>query len=108
MKKAFFILFIILGLISFISMRGQEAVSQDYVLALYNKPISEWPKPQIDSGIAWSEFRSLPKVDTSYFALMEQPDIKLGKFLFLTRSYPVQIKYHAAAATTHKHRGQTN
>ncbi|QBQ40176.1 cytochrome-c peroxidase [Sphingobacterium psychroaquaticum] len=82
MKKAFFILFIILGLISFISMRGQEAVSQDYVLALYNKPISEWPKPQIDSGIAWSEFRSLPKVDTSYFALMEQPDIKLGKFLF--------------------------
>ncbi|MEI5984731.1 MULTISPECIES: cytochrome-c peroxidase [Sphingobacterium] len=50
--------------------------------ALYSKPISEWPKPTIDSGANWSEFKSLPKLDSSYFSLMEKPDVKLGKFLF--------------------------
>ncbi|PTS95873.1 cytochrome-c peroxidase [Pedobacter sp. HMWF019] len=50
--------------------------------ALYSKPISEWPKADIDSGVAWKEFEALPKIDTSYFRLMEQPEVKLGKLLF--------------------------
>ncbi|MGN5954506.1 cytochrome-c peroxidase [Sphingobacterium lactis] len=50
--------------------------------ALYSKPVKEWPKPTIDSGVNWQEFKSLPKIDTSYFSLMERPDVKLGKFLF--------------------------
>jgi len=50
--------------------------------ALYSKPVNEWPKPTIDSGVNWQEFKSLPKIDTSYFSLMERPDVKLGKFLF--------------------------
>lgn len=49
---------------------------------LYSKPVSEWPKPSIDSGVVYEEFKSLPKLDTSYFSLMEQPKVKLGKFLF--------------------------
>lgn len=49
---------------------------------LYSRPLSEWPKPTIDSGVRWQEFKSLPKIDTSYFALMERPDVKLGKLLF--------------------------
>lgn len=50
--------------------------------SLYSKPIAEWPKPEIDSGVAWQEFKILPKTDTSYFRLMEQPQVKLGKILF--------------------------
>ncbi|RFS25090.1 cytochrome-c peroxidase [Chitinophaga silvatica] len=53
-----------------------------YLRVLYQKPISEWPKPDIDSGIIWAEFKSLPGTDTSYFSLIAQPKVKLGKFLF--------------------------
>ncbi len=55
---------------------------QDSIRELYSRPISEWPKPTIDTGVNWQEFKSLPKIDTSYFSLMERPDIKLGKTLF--------------------------
>ncbi|GGE10349.1 cytochrome-c peroxidase [Sphingobacterium cellulitidis] len=50
--------------------------------SLYSKPIQDWPKPNIDSGVVYEEFKSLPKIDTSYFSLMEQPKVKLGKMLF--------------------------
>src|SRR5690606_38084016 len=50
--------------------------------SLYSKPISEWPKPTIDSGVKYEEFKSLTKIDTSYFSLMEPPMVKLGKLLF--------------------------
>lgn len=50
---------------------------------LYSKPVNEWPAPEIDSGVNWQEFKSLPKPDaTSYFSLMEQPKVVLGKMLF--------------------------
>lgn len=55
---------------------------QDALRALYSRPVTEWPKPDIDSGVNWAEFKSLPKLDTSYFSLMERPDVKLGKLLF--------------------------
>lgn len=50
--------------------------------ALYSRPVSEWPKPTIDSGVVWTEFASLPKTDTSYFSRMAQPKVDLGKMLF--------------------------
>jgi len=56
--------------------------SIDDLRVLYSKPIAEWPKPTIDSGVVWSEFKSLPKIDTSYFRKMEHPLVKLGKTLF--------------------------
>lgn len=49
---------------------------------MYSKPVSEWPKPTIDSTIQWEEFAPLDKLDTSYFSLMAQPEVKLGKMLF--------------------------
>lgn len=58
-----------------------EVTSED-LRALYSKPVEEWPEPTIDDGIVVEEFKSLPKRDTSYFSLMEQPVIKLGKTLF--------------------------
>ncbi|MGX5820908.1 cytochrome-c peroxidase [Chitinophaga lutea] len=50
--------------------------------ALYEKPVSQWPKPDIDSGVVWSEFKPLPGTDTSYFRIIAQPKTKLGKLLF--------------------------
>ncbi|MCY4780767.1 cytochrome-c peroxidase [Sphingobacterium sp. UT-1RO-CII-1] len=52
------------------------------LIAQYRQPLSLWPQPVIDSGVIWEEFSSLPKIDSSYFTLMEQPDVKLGKLLF--------------------------
>ncbi|WP_432709842.1 cytochrome-c peroxidase [Pedobacter sp.] len=48
----------------------------------YEKPIAQWPKPTIDEGIDFQEFKSLAKVDSSYFTTMAQPKVKLGKLLF--------------------------
>lgn len=48
----------------------------------YSRPISEWPKPVIDKGVEWKEFKSLKGVDTGYFSKMEQPNVVLGKLLF--------------------------
>jgi cytochrome c peroxidase len=50
--------------------------------SLYSRPVSEWPRPTIDSGVVWSEFTSLPRIDTSYFRKMAEPKIELGKMLF--------------------------
>lgn len=55
---------------------------QDSLRTLYSRPIKEWPIPTIDSGVKWQEFRSLPKLDTNYFKLIEDPKVKLGKILF--------------------------
>lgn len=54
----------------------------DSLRSVYGKPVAEWPKPTIDSGVLWEEFKALPKTDTSYFRLIEQPEVKLGKLLF--------------------------
>jgi len=52
------------------------------VPALYRRPVGEWPAPQIDSGVRWAEFSSLPKVPDNYSEIMESPEVVLGKFLF--------------------------
>jgi len=54
----------------------------DSLRNLYSRTVDQWPKPQIDKGINWTEFKSLPKTDTSYFSKMEQPKVALGKLLF--------------------------
>lgn len=55
---------------------------QDSLRLLYSKPVAQWPKPTIDADIQWQEFKVLPKIDTSYFSLMAQPEVHLGKQLF--------------------------
>ena len=49
---------------------------------MYSKPVDQWPAPTIDSGVVWNEFAPLPKLDTSYFSMMDQPKNVLGKLLF--------------------------
>jgi cytochrome c peroxidase len=82
MRKKLFVIGCILGVTIFLSMSDKIVEINNEISKLYKRPQSEWPKPTIDSGVVWSEFKSLPKIDTSYFSLMERPDIKLGKLLF--------------------------
>lgn len=48
---------------------------------LYSKPIGDWPKPFIDKGVEWEEFKSIP-FDEHYEEEMEKPINILGKMLF--------------------------
>lgn len=82
MKNKLIVITVLLGTIFFLSMREGIMNLSEKISSLYKRPITEWPKPSIDSGVVWSEFKPLPKFDTSYFSLMERPDIKLGKTLF--------------------------
>lgn len=52
------------------------------VRRLYSRPVTEWPRPVIDSGVIWEEFSSLEKIDSSYFTMMAKPKVELGKALF--------------------------
>ena len=80
MKKYIIIGFSFVLLILSTAFLGNKSLED--LRSLYSKPVKDWPKPTIDSGVVWSEFKSLPKIDTSYFKLMEQPKVKLGKLLF--------------------------
>ncbi len=68
--------------ISFRNSTTREDTPADSLRALYEHPVSQWPRPAIDSGVHWEEFKSLPGTDTSYFSVMKHPDIVLGKMLF--------------------------
>ncbi|UZJ63019.1 hypothetical protein OKW96_10740 [Sphingobacterium sp. KU25419] len=97
MKKKTVIFAGILGMVGLLSMKGQQRAIDEEIDGLYRRPVSEWPKPTIDSGVNWKEFKSLPRLDTSYFSLMERPDVKLGKLLFLILFYQGAIRSLAAA-----------
>ena len=79
--KRILVIGLVLGLAVISTAFLGEKEIQD-IRAMYSRPVSEWPKPTIDSGVQWEEFKSLPKLDTSYFSLMEQPKVRLGKLLF--------------------------
>lgn len=55
---------------------------QDSLRAQYSKPVSQWPKPTIDSGVKWTEMSSLPAIDSNYFKIMAEPKVMLGQLLF--------------------------
>lgn len=82
MKKQVLVLFGSLFFITLLSMKDSIVNMNEEIIQLYKQPLEAWPKPTIDSGVVWQEFKPLPKFDTSYFSLMERPDIKLGKTLF--------------------------
>ncbi|MEJ5146045.1 cytochrome-c peroxidase [Sphingobacterium sp. MYb388] len=78
MKKSIIISLLTLGVVlsSFVYSHQEELRHS------YARPVHEWPSPTIDPGVKWAEFKSLPKIDSNYFSLMERPDVKLGKLLF--------------------------
>lgn len=80
MKRIFFIAIAISFTILSTAFLSDKGISD--IRALYSKPVQDWPKPDIDSGVNWQEFKPLPKIDSSYFSLMERPEVVLGKLLF--------------------------
>lgn len=54
----------------------------DSLRSLYSRPISQWPRPTIDSGAIWSEMAVIPKDDTSWSKSDNDPVTRLGMFLF--------------------------
>lgn len=60
---------------------GNTLPDTDSLRRLYARPVSEWPRPTIDSGVIWKEFAAIP-VDTALPGLLEDPEINLGKTLF--------------------------
>jgi cytochrome c peroxidase len=58
-----------------------KEVYTDSIRSLYTRPISEWPRPNIDSGVQWAEFAAIIP-DTALPRLLAQPEIILGKALF--------------------------
>ncbi len=76
-------LFVVAGLLVFVvGSAFLNPAGEDGLRMMYSRPITEWPAPDIDSGIRWQEFESLPGPDTSYFRIIAQPKEALGKLLF--------------------------
>ena len=60
-----------------------SGIKIDSLRGLYERPVMQWPKPNVDSGVKWQEFKPLPDVDSkTYFATMDKPEVVLGKVLF--------------------------
>jgi len=76
---------VLLGMMSFSYTNHAARTFKSYadsIRSLYSRPISEWPKPHIDSGAIWSELGVIPKDDTSWFKADKDPVTRLGMFLF--------------------------
>lgn len=88
MKKSIYWFFglMIIFLWSFTSKVGnelsniQDPTIEDIVKS-YKKAVTEWPKPNIDKGVQWTEFSPI-KSDSAYFTEQEKPNVILGKMLF--------------------------
>ncbi|WP_026309515.1 cytochrome-c peroxidase [Niabella aurantiaca] len=57
------------------------AVYEDTIAQLYRRPVSQWPRPLIDSGVVWKELAPIPK-DTTWRLVETDPKTRLGMFLF--------------------------
>lgn len=53
----------------------------DSLRTIYSRPVSEWPRPDIDSGVKYEEMQALPK-ENAWFDGMKDPEVQLGKLLF--------------------------
>lgn len=47
----------------------------------YERPVSQWPKPNVDPSVVYNELGALPK-DSSSIKLERDPKVKLGQLLF--------------------------
>ncbi|TXH22341.1 MAG: cytochrome-c peroxidase [Chitinophagaceae bacterium] len=85
MRKVFvfIVLFLMIGFAfsSFTKDLKPVLSTSDSLRVLYSKPISEWPKPIIDSGVKWQELSVIP-VDTTWMLVEKDPVTRLGMFLF--------------------------
>lgn len=104
-----------LGLILFILWSFTSKVSTDLsniqdptindIVKSYKKAIIEWPKPDIDKGVKWSEFAPI-KSDSAYFSEQAKPNIILEKCYSSILNYLNLTKFHAAHVMIQKWVGQ--
>ena len=80
MKRLSVVFTVLVGIVTSIVFMSNKTI--DDLRVLYSKPISQWPKPTIDEGVKWEEFKALPKIDTNSLKRMQRPVVKLGKTLF--------------------------
>jgi len=69
-------LFIISAFILLCSLTNSDSLRE-----LYSKPVDQWPKPNIDSGVQWQEMAALPR-DNAWMDGLKDPETQLGKLLF--------------------------
>ena len=88
MRKVYLTLVLIVSgavLMSFYTTRTRTGAghisNEDSLRQLYSRPVSEWPRPFIDSGVNWQELAPIPK-DTVSWRVDQNPVTKLGKRLF--------------------------
>lgn len=55
---------------------------EDSLRTIYSQPSSQWPKPNVDSGVDWVELGQLPNPPLQKFRDSLKPLIELGKLLF--------------------------
>lgn len=86
MKKVIILicaLFISLLHLSFDQIQGDQGIiSPDSLRSIYNRPNTQWPKPQIDSGVHWQELGILPPSPLSGNKDSLKTVVELGKILF--------------------------
>ncbi len=58
-----------------------EEVKSDSLRNLYARPVSQWPKPNIDKHIVYEEMGALPN-DSAWLLVERDAKIKLGQLLF--------------------------
>ena len=84
MKRIVIIISALLSLIFTTALRKEANhtnTEEDSLRRLYTRPLSAWPRPFIDSGVAWKEFVALAP-DTTLPRLLQDPKINLGRTLF--------------------------
>lgn len=57
-------------------------ITPDSLRRLYERPISEWPAPWVEAGVAWEELAALEGRTADYEEVMATPLVQLGKMLF--------------------------
>ena len=59
----------------------QGSALEDSLRKLYSRPVAEWPKPDVDKGLLFSELAAMP-YDSSWALLDKDGRVKLGQMLF--------------------------
>lgn len=83
MKKIVIVSAILIVFVSLCSLRigSYYAAETDSLQQLYARPVKEWPRPLIDSGVLWHEMQPLP-AENAWVAGMSNPQVQLGYKLF--------------------------
>ena len=61
--------------------KNVDTIPIDSLRSMYHRPVSEWPRPEIEAGVQWTELGAL-EADSSWNFVNTRPQVKLGQVLF--------------------------